>query len=139
MIGFDFPDGVPVAQGFIKAALGVIPAVDRALSHHAWLLRTRIMAHAQGRPGPRRVTGDYLRTWTVVPLGPLGGHGYFVGSNAPQGPRLEFGFTGRDALDRHYDQPPYPHVGPAVAEAEPEFADAMDVIVQGAMGAVVAS
>lgn len=45
-----------------------------------------------------------------------------VGTNAPQGRRLEFGFVGADALGRVYNQPPFPHVGPAVEEQAPLFA-----------------
>ncbi|WP_172673788.1 hypothetical protein [Methanogenium cariaci] len=39
-----------------------------------------------------------------------------VGTNAPQGKRLEFGFVGRDVLGRYYNQEAQPHLRPAVDE-----------------------
>lgn len=46
--------------------------------------------------------------------GPAGVAESLIGTTAPQGRRLEFGFTGTDRLGRHYNQPPYPHVAPAL-------------------------
>jgi hypothetical protein len=84
-------------------------------------LTTKIRANASGRPGPRARTGDYRRSWSGITY--VRGGVEVVGeasTNAPQGPRLEFGFTGVDALGRHYDQPPYPHARPALdAISEP--------------------
>lgn len=130
MIELDFPDGPPMSQSFLAAAVSLLPAVEAKLRFHAYMLKTRVMANASGRPGPRRVTGDYLRSISAQPLGQYGGSGWFVGTNAPQGPRLEFGFVGVDSLGRHYDQPPYPHFGPAADWMEPLFAGAMEVVVQ---------
>ncbi|RSO40609.1 hypothetical protein DMH15_14715 [Streptomyces sp. WAC 06725] len=45
-----------------------------------------------------------------------------VGTSAPQGRRLESGFVGADSLGRHYAQPPFPHLGPAVDQAGPVLA-----------------
>jgi hypothetical protein len=78
-------------------------------------LTTKIKANASGRPGPRARTGDYRRSWSGITY--VREAVEIVGeasTNAPQGPRLEFGFTGVDALGRHYNQPPYPHAGPAL-------------------------
>lgn len=85
------------------------------------LLRTRIQAHASGRPGPNAPTGDYRRSWSVRFSGARGRLSAEVGTNAPQARRLEYGFTGVDSLGRFYNQPPYPHVQPAVDQTEPEF------------------
>lgn len=39
-----------------------------------------------------------------------------VGNDQPQGPRLEFGFVGRDVLGRFYNQAARPHIRPALDE-----------------------
>lgn len=93
------------------------------------ILQQRIVSKAQGRPGPRRRTGDYIRSWNSITSSGVGGAKADVGTNAPQGRRLEFGFTGADALGRHYRQPPYPHVRPAMDEVEEPFFAAIDAIV----------
>lgn len=89
--------------------------------HHTMLLETRVKANASGRPGPKAKTGDYRRSW----MSSITSNGYdiegTVGTNRPQGPRLEFGFVGADRLGRVYNQPPYPHLGPAVAVVGPQF------------------
>jgi hypothetical protein len=41
-----------------------------------------------------------------------------MGTEEHQGARLEFGFTGVDSLGRHYTQPPFPHVQPALPYIE---------------------
>lgn len=78
-----------------------------------------IRANAQGRPGPRRIWGDYLRSWDsqVQRVGDNKVLG-IIGSDAPQGPKLEYGWDGEDSLGRYSFQPPYPHIGPAVPEIE---------------------
>ncbi|MEV0446303.1 hypothetical protein AB0I46_46175, partial [Streptomyces spectabilis] len=56
-----------------------------------------------------------------------------VGTNAPQGRRLEFGFVGVDSLGRHYNQPPFPHLGPAVATFGPLLVQELRSAVAGAL------
>jgi hypothetical protein len=113
----DFDDLGHYAQG----------RADRATRHHAMLLETRIKAHASGRPGPRAPTGDYRRSWTTRHYGGAS----TVATNKPQARRLEFGFQGPDRLGRVYNQPPYPHVGPAVDETVPGYqADLSDIIAE---------
>lgn len=95
----------------------------RRVRHVAMLTEARIKGNASGRPGPRAITGDYRRSWTTemeFVSSPLGGGAIsaVVGTNKPQGPRLEKGFVGVDSLGRHYDQPPFPHVEPAMGWAE---------------------
>lgn len=93
------------------------------------LLETGIKSRAQGRPGPRRRTGDYLRSWsTIVTMGPIGPRAE-SGTSAPQGRRLEYGFVGTDALGRHYNQPPYPHARPALDAIEPGYTAALAGLV----------
>lgn len=89
-------------------------------------LRTKVLANASGRPGPRHVTGDYKRSWSTRSYIRGGDVVSEVGTNAPQGPRLEYGFTGQDALGRHYNQPPYPHARPALDAVEAGFLAAIE-------------
>lgn len=94
------------------------------------LLQTRVRARASGRPGPRRQKGDYRRG-IGRQSGRLPGGGSYavVGTNAPQGRRLEMGFVGTDSLGRRYSQPPYPHFGPALDETGPEYVAALEADV----------
>jgi hypothetical protein len=100
------------------------------VSIHGQLLNTQIKANASGRPGPNAPTGDYRRSWahTVTREGPTTVS--TNGTNKPQARRLEFGFTGIDSLGRVYDQPPYPHVGPAFDEIEPKFVNAAEKLMR---------
>ncbi|WP_372516423.1 HK97 gp10 family phage protein [Streptomyces noursei] len=92
----------------------VLAAVDVAMRHSAKALVVEVQRRASGRPGPRVVTGRYRASWQsdVHRAGPV--VVAEVGTSAPQGRRLEFGFVGVDSLGRHYAQPPFPHLGPAV-------------------------
>lgn len=40
----------------------------------------------------------------------------FVGTDVPYGPRIEYGFVGRDSLGRFYNQPPQAYMRPAYDE-----------------------
>jgi len=92
------------------------------------LLQTRVKAAASGRPGPRVITGNYRRSITShVRLTPTLLTGT-VGTNAPQGMRLENGFYGTDALGRMFRQPPLPHFGPSARITRPEFRDALRAV-----------
>lgn len=122
-----------IAGTGVRAALNV----RRAVRHHTMLLETRIKANANlpasGPPGPRNITGDYVASWThrIVDDGTqVSG---VVGTNKPQGQRLERGFTGADRLGRVYNQPPYPHVQPALTATEPELIAALRGVVKDAL------
>lgn len=97
--------------------------------HYGQLLRTRVMAKASGRPGPRAVTGDYRRSWVHEFHGGPQTSTSIVGTSAPQGRRLEFGFHGADSLGRVYNQPPFPHARPAFDQTAPEFETAVNDMV----------
>jgi hypothetical protein len=92
-------------------------------------VRRRASLPRTGPPGPRLQTGDYVRSMSVQTT--LGGGGPIAtaGSSAPQARRLEFGFRGEDSLGRRYNQPPYPHWGPALDETAPAFVAAIAAIV----------
>lgn len=100
-------------------------AAHQVVAHHGLLLQAAVKRHASkprtGPPGPRLITGDYVRSIALT-IGVLTAE---VGTSKPQGRRLEWGFSGMDALGRVYDQPPYPHFQPAVDEVEPKFTAAI--------------
>jgi hypothetical protein len=118
-----------VALGFLRAGPETDREVRRLVQHHGHLLRTRVMRNASGRPGPNVITGDYRRSIQVQFSEAGGQYAAMVGTNAPQGARLEFGFHGQDSLGRHYNQPPYPHFGPAIDQATPEFLAALEAMI----------
>lgn len=91
--------------------------------------------NASGRPGPNAPTGDYRGSWRARALrdGP-GDVAWEAGTDRPQANRLEYGFVGPDSLGRVYDQPPYPHHGPAVDVIEPRFRQAMEKVAEMATG-----
>lgn len=122
-----------VQASFAASALLSSQAMKRVIRRNTYLLETRVKARASGRPGPNAPTGDYRRSIThdIVDTG-FNIAGY-VGTNAPQGRRLEFGFTGHDSLGRYYDQPPYPHFGPAVDDITPGFNADLEAEINGAL------
>lgn len=100
-------------------------------NHYTLLLQTTVRAKASGRPGPRRRTGDYRRSITAQTVRqPIPGiwQGW-VGTNSPQGRRLENGFVGVDSLGRTYNQKPFPHFAPAVDVVGPQYQGALIELV----------
>lgn len=59
------------------------------------------------------------------------------GTNIIYGPRLEFGFVGKDSLGRTYNQPAYPYLRPAFDEEKDaciqEISDALDILIAEAL------
>lgn len=90
-----------------------------------------VKMNASGRPGPNAPTGDYRASWRNDAAG-SGKLSRRVGTDRPQALRLEYGFVGADSLGRVYDQPPYPHFGPAVDVMEPIFEQAMAAVLTDA-------
>lgn len=105
--------------------------VENALMRVALALETYAKANASGRPGPRAVTGNYRRSIRAETRVSRRGRALSirVGSDAPQAHRLEYGFYGYDRAGRFYNQPPFPHFGPARARAEEDFRREMEAIV----------
>lgn len=98
-------------------------------------LQTQVRANASGRPGPRAQTGDYRRSITRQTSISATGIRVEVGTNSPQGRRLEFGFWGmRDSLGRLFHQSPYPHFGPAADVAEARFPAAIERVADELAG-----
>jgi hypothetical protein len=102
--------------------------------HFGQLLRTRVMAKASGRPGPNTITGDYRRSWQVKVSGGGSSTTAEVGTNAVQGPRLEYGFNGTDSLGRTYNQPPFSHARPAFDEIQPLFIAGGEALIRELTG-----
>ncbi|MFE6412546.1 hypothetical protein ACFVOR_37065 [Streptomyces sp. NPDC057837] len=126
----DLEDLAPLLE---QAAARVGPETNRTVQQQARLLRALIMENASGRPGPNVISGDYRGSWKREPFPVPDGGGADVGTREPQGRRLEYGFYDvTDSIGRHYFQPPFPHVDPAVNELSPEyeqaFKDALDRI-----------
>jgi hypothetical protein len=104
-----------LADRLEHAAAKIGPAVQKAVKHTGTLGAARIRGFASGRPGPNVITGDYRGSWqpTATRRLPYGAM-CTIGTDRPQGRRLEFGFVGPDSLGRVYNQPPFPHVQPAL-------------------------
>ncbi|MFJ7422736.1 HK97 gp10 family phage protein [Streptomyces uncialis] len=118
-----------VAAAFDTRAARTLPETMAVVQHYAMLLETRVKANASGRPGPNAPTGDYRRSWTHEVFTAGVAVTAVVGTNKPQGRRLEYGFVGADSLGRVFNQQPYPHVGPAVEEIAPQFVAALGGVV----------
>lgn len=125
-----YTNAFQVAADIAARGARVAPDATRIVRDETLTLETTVKAHASGRPGPNVITGNYRGSWnsrTAVDGGTIRGQ---VGTNAPQGRRLEYGFVGADALGRVYNQPPYPHAGPAFQEREPRFREAMGRVLE---------
>lgn len=105
--------------------------------HYGAILEATIKRNASlprsGPPGPRLITGDYVRSWNTRMEALPGAVAATVGTNRPQARRLEYGFLGVDSLNREYNQPPYPHAGPALDEVAPLFVAAIGGIIHEAV------
>lgn len=121
-----------VAASFVVAGDLSRKAMRTVVRRQTILLETRVKGRASGRPGPNAPTGDYRRTIDHRVVDTINLVVGYVGTNAVQGRRLETGFTGTDSLGRYYDQPPYPHFGPATDETEPLFRADLERAIQEA-------
>lgn len=126
-----YSNAFQIATRFDARAVRTLPEAASTVQHYAMLLETRIKAKASGRPGPNAPTGDYRRSWTHEVFTDGMSVTAVVGTNKPQARRLEYGFVGADSLGRVYNQPPYPHVGPAVEEIRPLFVAALSDVITG--------
>lgn len=108
-----------------RAADRVGPETNRTVQQQARLLRALIMENASGRPGPNVITDQYRPSWKREPFAIPDGGGAEVGTRKPQGRRLEYGYMNMyDSLGRFFQQPPFPHAGPAVNELSTQYQDA---------------
>ena len=127
-------DASSVLRGIERLANGVEPRVAAAVYSVGASLLTDVrrkastgyhrrgLGHIPGTgPGPNVATGDYRRSINLTTGSEGGSPVAVVATNAPQARRLEYGFTGADALGRMYRQPPYPHWRPAAQEIGPKL------------------
>jgi|1185.fasta_scaffold1722067_2 hypothetical protein len=109
--------------------------VEQRMRRVAALGVARIQQNASGRPGPNVITGRYRASWRSETLGIPYGAECTIGTDAPQGRRLEFGFYDMtDSLGRHYFQPPFPHVQPALPFIEDTLHGQMRAAVEELLG-----
>lgn len=107
---------------------------ERRMRHVAQAGVARIRQNASGRPGPNVITGQYRASWRSETRGIPYGAECTIGTDAPQGRRLEFGFVGPDSLGRIYNQPPFPHVQPALGPIEDALRTQMRAVVEELLG-----
>jgi len=136
------PAALPLALSMGRAPAELRRRHRQTTRRHLLLLQRRVRANMSGRSGvtytpldggqsgeigPRVQTGDTRRRVHVTPLREVGGAVYGeVTTDAVHSLRLEFGFTGTDALGRDYNQPPYPAWRPAADVTQPEYHDAIE-------------
>lgn len=125
-----------LASRLDDAADRVGPKIQHTVRRQADRLRNAIRQNASGRPGPNVITGAYRASWRVEDFPVPNGGGAEIGTDKPQGRRLEFGFYDMtDSIGRHYFQPPFPHVEPAVNTLSPQiqaaFRETLDDIFGG--------
>jgi hypothetical protein len=92
-------------------------------------VRRRSSLPRTGPPGPRLLTGDYVRSMSVQTTMEVGGPVATAGTSAPQARRLELGYRGTDSLGRRFNQRPYSHWRPALDEVAPAFMAAIAAVV----------
>jgi hypothetical protein len=117
----------------LEAVARAAPARARAFVRtRAQELQSIVRGRASGRPGPQVLTGRYVTSIGVrVNHSPTVARAE-VGTDHPEGFRLERGFHGTDRLGRHFvDSPGHPHFGPAAAAAEPLILDAAVELIDG--------
>lgn len=122
-----------LADALEEAAAAVTPALRSSVRHEATLLHALIVAHASGRPGPNVITGQYIASWKIVVRPLAAGAVATVGTMKPQAKRLEFGFADTDSLGRVYNQPPFPHVQPALEAWRPGVPDAIGASIEAVL------
>lgn len=103
-----------LANRLEHAAMKVGPAIEKAVKHAGEMGVARIRGNASGRPGPNVITGAYRNSWRAETRTLRAGAICTIGTDLPYGRRLEYGFVGTDSLGRTYNQPPFPHVQPAL-------------------------
>lgn len=119
-----FPGAMVAELAKLAAGARRYPEAVRA---SAIELQDRARAHASGRPGPNIITYQFWSAYTWALTG--GGDEAIVGNGSAYANRLEYGFVGVDRLGRHYNQPPYPSLGPAVAESQDLLADKLREVI----------
>jgi hypothetical protein len=120
-----------IAAKFITDSVELPLAIGAIVATETLLLQGRVKGRASGRPGPNAPTGDYRRSISARVTRAYKGAVTTgeVGTNRPQGRRLELGFHGTDSLGRHFNQPAFEHFGPAVDETDGPFQRKLDAVI----------
>ena len=119
-----------LASRLDDAADQIGDVTERRMRHVATVGVARIRQNASGRPGPNVITGRYRASWRSETRSIPHGADCTIGTDAPQGRRLEFGFWDMtDSIGRHFFQPPYPHVQPALGFIEDTLHAQMRAVV----------
>ena len=104
-----------VAAWLRRAGTAGVEEMQRSMLRAGALVETQAKANASGRPGPRVQTGNLRRS---INTRAINDETVSIGTPVEYGPRLEYGFVGRDALGRNVSQPPYPFLLPALEQSE---------------------
>jgi hypothetical protein len=126
-------DAKRAANFIAHVGLDLPNAVDSSLATWAAIGLARLKLAASGRPGPRRVTGDYTRSMNMQVARSAGGVSASIGTNAAQALRLEYGFVGSDSLGRRYNQQALPHFAPTFEWLASAVQASMPGVVQRVM------
>lgn len=98
--------------------------MEELATDYAEEFKQEVIRNASGRPGPNKVTGDYVNRFRIVKEKVFGGVRVSVVNDHPATARLELGYTGVDSLGRVYNQPPFPHWRPARETVGPKYTQA---------------
>jgi hypothetical protein len=110
--------GDDLAKAFSKLADDIKgPALEAATRAAALPVLNQVrITEPEGGRTPYK-SGTYRRGWHMETVEKTPERcTVIVGNDQPQGPRLEFGFVGRDVLGRFYNQAARPHIRPALDE-----------------------
>jgi len=134
--GITLKGGEELAKAFAALAEDTKgPALEAATRAAALPVLNQVrITEPEGGRTPYK-TGPYRRGWHMETVEKTPERcTVVVGTDAPQGPRLEFGFVGADKLGRVYNQAARPHIRPALDEnrgaAVDEFRAAIGDIVR---------
>lgn len=134
--GIALKGGKDLAKAFASLADDIRgPALEAATRSAALPVLNQVrITEPEGGRTPYK-TGTYRRGWHLETVEKTPERcTVIVGNDQPQGPRLEFGFVGRDVLGRFYNQAARPHIRPALDEnkgvAVEEFRAAIGDIIR---------
>ena len=97
----------------------VMEALSGAMENIVLMGEGIVKGKASGPPGPNVRSGNYVGSINGKTEPDAEGIIGRIGTNAPQGARLEWGFKGPDVLGRVYNQKERPHWRPAAEELKP--------------------
>lgn len=109
----------------VKTAYAMRATVVQAVSKPGTGIHWSGLPNPSSAPGqpPAIQSGHYADSWDVQVIDHPYGTTAYVGTDDPQGWRLELGFVGVDSLGRRYDVAPRPHLGPAITLHEGKWYD----------------